>query len=293
MEVRVTNTADRPIEPAFNTVHGDLQTRNYWSIRSGPDTLRAGETATYRIRAQVPQFGPSFGTKTVLAVNDAGTQVQTKEVLPAVLPDDPPEVLNPEIRHWQRDTGDEYFTPYRWEASTSDRGPETASIVERNASAQLRVENATREEGPWAMAGIQQKVDFPETLHVEATPESVVEMPSEHPTHATGVELGEGNHRVWIVFADIEERQIVYRPGEYEYIMVYIPAAEGERVEATVDIADLYRQQDWDQPGTETRTIDGREYSYQETNLLAFAAAYPSYKNESVEVRIHEIRAVE
>ncbi|WP_049970784.1 hypothetical protein [Haladaptatus cibarius] len=291
MQVRVTNTGDQSISPVFNTLHGGLQTRNYWNIESGAETLDPGERSTYRISAQVPQFGPPFGSETVLSLNDIGTDVQKKKIVPPFSSDTAPKILNPQLQHWQINPGEDFFRPYRWGISTSDHGTEELTIENKNDSAHLRVDYAARKEGPWAMAGIQQRTDFPEKLHIEATPHTLVENPIKHPSHATGVEIGERNHRVWVVYADVDERQVVYRPGEYQYILVYVPATEGERVETTVDIANLYDQYGWSQPESETRHIDGREYDYQPVNTLAFAAAYPSYQNETVEVVFHEIRS--
>ena len=80
MRVEVTNTGTTEIEPAFNIVHSGLQTRNYWEIQSGPETLAPHQKAIYTIMAPVPQFGIPIGGTMVLSINEVGTEMQRKKV---------------------------------------------------------------------------------------------------------------------------------------------------------------------------------------------------------------------
>lgn len=291
MQVQVTNTGPEVLTPAFSMTHGGLATHNYWQVIDGPDRLHPEQTATYTIRAPVPQFGVPFGVEYVLGVNDRGTETRTKRTFDGETATSLPTILNPTFDHWQINPGESGFRPYRWSRATSEEGAREVTIEEQNGSAHLYVESQPREAGPWSMGGVQQQASFPETIHIEATPGTVLDEPTRHPPSAAGVEIGENNHRVWIVFADVSEKTVVYRPGKLSYILVFVPAQAGERVETTVDVDSLYDKYDWERPEKVNRTVDHESYTSRPVNILAFAADYPSNESRIVDVIFHEIRA--
>lgn len=293
LRVRVTNTGQDMIEPSFNTVHSQLQTRFYWRIAAGPDHLVPGQTATYTLRPPVATAAAPYNASVLLTINDRGGDHSTKVGPVRFNKTTPSPLLNPDLRYWQTDPGELSFHAYRWSDAESNQGDESTDLSYDTNSVRLTVSNVSRESGPWAMRGVIQHGSFPETVHIEATPQTVMPKPIEHPWRPTGVEIGHGNKRVWIIFANVSTHQVVYRGGELQYLMVYVPATAGERTEVAVNVEKLYDWYGWERPEPAVRTIDGQKYHSRPAHVLAFAAVYPNHPQGSASVEFHEIRAVE
>lgn len=286
--VEVENKEGTPIVPRFSTVHNQLQTRFYWDVVRGKEIVQPGERATFRIHAPTPAAGLPYGGDALLTVNDNGTDRAVRKRVRIEKTDIEP-VLNPDLAHPQRNPYKAHFEPFRWSATTSNHGAESTTIDATGGDVSLHTSHVTRTEGPWAMAGITQPIAFPQRLHVEATPKTVLDEPTKYPQKVTGVELGEGKHRVWLVFANVSDRRVLYRSGELSYIMVFVPATADEPVEATVNITRLYERYGWQLPQPRTRKVDGINYRTRTANLLAFSAVYPGNRGETAAVEFHTL----
>lgn len=290
LTVHVSNTGEKSITPRFTTLHEGHQTVSYWQIMTGTDLLQPGESATYRLRAPTAAAAVPYNSSAVVAVSDAGTdRRQTTTVRFDRRADI--AIQNPAFRYWEKEPDSRFFQPFRWHTATSTSGTETIEIEERVEGAAVSVSNVTRDEGPWAMVGLQQETRFPASITVNATPGTVVSEPSRHPPTATGIEIADGNKRVWIVFANIEDRERYYRAGETSYVFVYIPATAGKRTEATVDIGEVYERQGWRRPDPQRMTIDETTYRARTVNVLAFSAVYPDRSPQRAAIEFHSVSA--
>lgn len=293
LTVRVHNQEERAIQPEFQTVHGQLLTHFYWDRLSGPETLQPGESAVYRLRAPVATAAIPYETRAVLAVNDEGVDDQLRTVF-SLDRRAPPAILNPSLRHWLVRSGSGEY-PYRWATTETNRaGVETVVTSTANRSgARIAVRGVDRASGTWSMARLHQQSTFPATLHVEATPQTVVQnTPGQGPPpRAVGVGVRESDHRVWVVFADVENRTVVHQPGDPAYLFVYVPAEPGERTTATVDVRALYQRYEWDVPAREQWIVDGISYERRPARTFAFAAVYPGNGTQNASLVVHELSA--
>lgn len=290
LTVQVSNTGEQPLTPRFTALHDGHQTVSYWQILEGNELLQPGESATYRLRAPTAAAAVPYSSAAVVAVSDAGTE---RRQTTTVRFDRRAEIgiRNPEFRYWEKNPDSRFFQPFRWHTAMSTPGSETVEVEEDDGNAAISVADVTRDEGPWAMVGLQQESRFPASITVNATPGTVVSEPSPHPPAATGIEIADGDKRVWIVFADIEDRERYYRGGETSYVYVYIPATAGERTEATVDIVEIYERQGWRRPDPQRMTIDETTYRARTVNVLAFSAVYPATSPQRAAIEFHSVSA--
>lgn len=289
LTIRVHNQESRAIDPEFQTVHGQLMTHFYWNRIDGPETLQPGESAVYRLRAPVATAAIPYEARTMLAVNDEGVDDQLRTIF-TLDARKPPDILNPSFQHWLVQSGSGNY-PYRWSRVTTDRRGERTTIesAPNESGATLSVRGVDRESGPWSMARLYQQSAFPSTLHVEATPHTVVQNTTGEPPRATGVGVRESDHRVWVVFADVENRTVVHRQGDPSYLYVYVPAEPGERVSTTVDVRGLYEQHNWELPAKEQWVVDSVNYERRPVRTFGFAAVYPGHETQNASITIHEI----
>lgn len=281
------NNEDHPIEPAFNMVHEGLPTRFYWNVQHGTDRLLPGEQESFRISPPIPQASIPYDSSAMLSVNDSGTGVEKKWKI-STGEKEPPPVLNAELTDWVKDPGGPLH-PFRWVETFSPPAEETAVVEESEGGAEVSVEGTEQSEGPWAMAGLIQTIELPHVLRVRATPRATLPSAGRYPSAATGIELAESNHRMWIVFADVNERVVLYRGGELSYIMVFVPASLGGETSAKINPRKLYREYGWRLPGKSERVVDGNRYISRHCDLLAFAATYPGTDYEKMEAEFHYI----
>lgn len=275
----LTNRESAPIRPAFNVITTEHQTRFYYRIRSGPSRLGPGETGVYVVRAPAVAAAPPPGATVLVTANDAGTQRRVRAE--AVYRDSSsPPVTNPRFAYWSPAAGGAHERPVGWTRAASDHGTERVTVrAAGRRGATLRVDDVSARGGPWAMAGLQQQVPLPRSVRVSATPGTLA--PSEHrlPPAAVGVELADGDRRVWVVFADVPERTVVERhTRSHEYAIVNVPATAGQRSTATVNVTRVYRRMAW--PVGERRV-----------NLLAFVATYPSESQRPASATFHRVNA--
>lgn len=289
INLTVTNDEDHPIRPQFHILHSEHQTHAYWTRERGPEALPANQEATYVISPPDPEFAIPFGAKANIAMNDESTEREVRLPIRSIEPRPYTHTLNPRFDYWEWVQMEEYRVPYRWQRATESRDSDTVSVEETaDGSARLYSSAGEREEGPWALSGLLQNVPLPRTLSIEATPETVVPTHSSYPPNPNGVEIADRDHRIWIVFADVDERVTRTRDGELTYVIVFVPASPGERTSATVDISAIYEEQGWDVPPETSVQVDGTVYEQRRVSLLTFAATYPETDSES-EIIVHRL----
>ena len=284
--VEVTNHEERPIEPTFSIIHENHHTNAYWDIMSGPDRLAPGESGRYTIKTPAATLAVPYDTEFILGVNDRGTEIMTREGPQSFSGPAYTRALNPYLRWWSIQPGGEQKHPYLWHTTRSAEKSDTVSY-ERVGDDRVRVaaDGVSRESGPWAMGGLIQEVPFPETVTVTATPETVVDEPVKHPKAVSGVELGENNHRIWIVYGNVSQQTTVYRnSGDLMYALVYVPATPGEEVTTTIDVAQIYEERGWRSPSKRVINHNGETIQQRRMHVLAFAAVYPNQPDEQAEV---------
>lgn len=289
LTVAVENHGDRSIRPAFDVLHSELGTHNYWRVASGPPRLAPGERAAFEIVPRHPAFALPIGGRYVLGVGDRGSQLGTTVVRSVpVTPLD--GVRNPRFAHWRTPYGATTPAPADWRIAESDRGVERTLLANASGDPRLTVSGVERTGGPWAMVGLRQRVPFPETLTLTATPGTVLDAPTADPSRFAGLQLADGDRRVWIGFADVPERTVRTRTrGELSYAMVYLPADAGERVTRTVDVGALYERRGWERPPARSLSVDGVPYRGPHVGLLAFAAVYPDTPATAASLRLHAV----
>lgn len=275
--IRVSNSGSQAIEPLFHGLHSDHQTHSYWRIESGPDQLPPGASAEYTIQPETATFGIPDGAQATIRLSDGEQEPDaTLSVGSVNLTNRYENVLNPTFKWWNiHDLTSGNYEPFRWQQSVSNPGEALQTLDKTDNGFRAAVSRVSRDTGPWSMVGVLQQAPFQDYLRIEATPETVLNRPTIHPPHPNGVEIGEGRHRVWIVFANIDERTRAIRSGELTYVLEFIPAEPGQQVSVTVDLAEIYNQMGWKTPEPVTVNLDDIAYSIRPVNILAFAAVYP------------------
>lgn len=278
MTLQVTNRELSSIRPVFNVIHSAYHTRFYYHVRDGPAELSPGATANYTIEAPTVSAAPPREATLLVTANDAGTQqrVQSRPTVFTAARQLP--VTNPEFAYWSYRTDEPVRQPVGWDRTTADRGTERVHVDPAGrAGATLRVENVSPRPGPWAMAGLQQRIRLPRAVTVSATPHFVLSRAHASPPAAVGLEIADGDRRVWIVFANVSDRTRVERtPGDLGYAIVAVPARPGERTAATVNVSRVYERMGW-------------RHDPRSVNLLVFAAAYPDGHRPPVSATFHRV----
>lgn len=286
MNVTVTNKENKAISPKFHLQNEKAQSHAYWDITSGPNTLNPGETATYTISAPNSKLLLASGTTTVLGINDAGTELDYRRVLHhRETTIDDSELLNSKFRYWSPTLKGQLREPYNWISVNSKRSGDTtiARAHSDETGATLEVSNVSRTEGPWAMAGLKQSRMIPDSITLSATPERVMKGTPKYPPYASGIQISDGNKRVWIVYSDTNTRKHITRvSGDLKYHIVYLPADVGVQTTSTVNLTKIYNNHSWTSPA------DRRTNGQATVETLAFTATYPNGPANNT-IHIHSI----
>jgi len=295
LTVTLTNTGETPVNPKFKVIHSTHQTRTYWDIVDGPETLSSGEQATYQVRAPNTQATIPYNAEATLSVNDNGTQEQV--VYGPFSPTEPAglsrPIFNPDFEYWLLESSGTPV-PFRWSYQTTVNEAVADINQPDKDTVQLSVSNDTRppEGGPWTISSVVQSVSVPDQITITASTSAPAKAAVKYPSRAAGIELAEGNHRIWLVLADISSKTTVTRKsGNLSYAIVYVPAEPNEEVTATVDVDEIYAKQGWTYPEREEVRIDGVTYYTRSSLLRGFVALYPSADVSNASVTIDRIKA--
>ena len=289
--VTLTNHESAPIEPEVSIIHGGHTTHAFWNVTDGPAVLQPGETTKLTISATITQFAIPYGTPVVFGIVDTKTErVQKLDPIQRPAPKTR-GIWNPSFAYWEQSgIGNTQKSPAQWAIATSDPGDELVNVTRVNSGVQSRVSNVTRTEGPWAMSGVTQTTPLPETIHIEATPESIIENPVQYPPAATGIEIADRNRRVWVVFANVSTQTVVYRQsGDLSYALVYVPAEAGKRLTTSVNVSSLYDEAGWERPDASHKRFGNTDYTVPWAQVLLFAADYPGEPNNNMSVTFHNV----
>lgn len=296
LTVTLTNTAKTPINPKFRIIHSAHQTRTYWTIIDGPETIASGEQATYRVRAPNTQATIPYNAKATVSINDNATQ---KQVVYGPFSLSLPSgysrpIFNSDFEYWSQ-TSDRNFAPFRWSYQKAVNNGSEADISRVNQdTVQISVSNDTRPTrgGSWSMSSVVQSVSVPHKITMTAKTSAPTPSAEKYPSQAAGLELADRNHRIWIVLADVQSKTTVTRKsGDLQYVIVYVPADSNEEVTTTVDIDKIYAEQGWTYPKTKKVRIDGATYQTRPSTLRGFVALYPSANISNTSMTIDYIKA--
>lgn len=294
--VNLTNTAETPVSPKFKIIHSAHQTRTYWNIIDGPETLASGEQATYRVRAPHTQAMIPYNMKATLSINNNATQEQV--VYGPFSPSNPAgysqPIFNSDFEYWNLKSSNT-SVPFRWSYQKAVNNGSEADISRVNQdTVQISVSNDTRPTrgGSWSMSSVVQSVSVPHKITMTAKTSAPTPSAEKYPSQAAGLELADRNHRIWIVLADVQSKTTVTRKsGDLQYVIVYVPADSNEEVTTTVDIDKIYAEQGWTYPKTKKVRIDGATYQTRPSTLRGFVALYPSANISNTSMTIDYIKA--
>lgn len=294
LDLRLTNEDALPFRPVFDVVREGQSTRFAWKVVSGPAVLGAGESATYRIRAPAAvaalRYGQEFGV--TVKDRDSSRVVKSAPLILERLAAEPVRIANPRFTAWESPSREVGLRPFGWRATTNGE-PGEETVVRRIAEGvRLEAGNVHRTaSGPWCMAGLGQEIAHPPRLAIELTAASVLPRPDVTPAVVTGLEIADGDRRVWIVPTAVATQETRVRPGSLDYVFVFVPAEPGKRIRTIVDVAAVYRSQGWPIP----ETVTGSDKRFASVHLLLFAAVYPGPRASGghAEIVFHSVEALD
>jgi hypothetical protein len=235
LTVDVTNAGDHALTPRFS-IQSRSTTWNplLWNIDDGPRALAPGQSATYQLSA-TSEERTFFGHESAqLVVTDAGADYSLRGVLtleadrsflwPAAIP-------NPSFRFW-----DKYLNePLLWSLLSG-----SAAMIEKDGRDALAL-NGLR-------ATLECRVVFPEE------PFSLW-LYSENSTAAYGLEVDDGQHRLWLLFGS----QAYAGPVDDGVMVVNQIIPSGEWTRQTIDLPAVYAQAGLQLPPLQHTTHRGLE----------------------------------
>ncbi|MHB8377030.1 MAG: hypothetical protein ACYDEB_08755 [Dehalococcoidia bacterium] len=251
--VALRNHAGHDVTPRFSVSW--LPYPYYWHIVSGPDVLRSGQSATYKIVAPDSTSSPPDGVRFRIKVN-AAESITYAISAPIAKPKRDLPIVNPGLQMWtQRDLATLLYFPAGWNIyqhhGSGDRttiGPGTVDGVE--ATRFHVVQDGLPDPGLWSDTGLMQTVPFPDQPFdvrvFSRTPYEAIS--GGWLLSAFGIEIRDGQRwPIWILFEHTGNGDREYDLPNGFHVRVYdVPA--GEWTTRTVDLAALYRQLHRSQP---------------------------------------------
>lgn len=218
MIVDVTNTSDRTLTPRFSIQsRGAAWNPLLWHIDDGPRALAPGQSATYQLSA-TSEERTFFGHETAqLVVADAGADYALRGVL--TLEADrsflwPTAIPNPGFRFWDKSLNE----PLLWKLLSG-----SAAMIEKDGREALALSGRR--------AALDCRVVFPEKPFD-------IWLYSENSTAAYGLEVDDGQHKLWLLFGP----QPYTSPVDDGVIVVNQLIPSGEWTRETIDLPAVYIQ---------------------------------------------------
>jgi hypothetical protein len=271
MDVLVHNTTDATLRPRFAVQRASWQPYP-WDIVSGPPTLASGQSERYRIRTDIPHRALPLAEGGQLVVTEATGNYRVRGTL-KIAPDDsildPGAVFNPRYLVFS----DGALLPWGWTLQRATDQPPGIAYT-RTADGSRAIElgfRANPGHGEWEGVGIAQGVLFPDAdIRIWVKPPEAVPDVEAALTTAYGLELHDGQRRLWVLFGPGSPSEGYLAPNHY-YIHRSLPA--GTWSEQRVDAASIYARLDWPLPPPK-RTVRGNvELVTRGTSLTLFVAA--------------------
>lgn len=274
-EVRVTNSSRGVVRPRFALQHDPARQALPWTILSGPESLRPGESGRYVITARdLPSRGFPAGRAAQLVVSDADGDYSLRavETIGNPIPprpdaNDPDRIANPDYRYWSAVTG----TPQGWSLSAPESNSLSLSLKTVGGRKALSLEIGrlpdpleTLESEP---TRLWQMVVFPRMFSLWVYPTAAV---SETLDEQYGLEIDDGTRRLRILFGAAQSSHSLLRPDD---ALVYVSAPLNRWSRQTIDLARLYAEFNWPLPRYSPRDWNGVPYPARQLRLSLIGAS--------------------
>ncbi|AEF97135.1 hypothetical protein [Methanotorris igneus] len=292
LTIRLKNLESFTINPIFFINNG--VDKKSWDIVTGPKSLKSGEEAIYVLRAPDADVAIEANKSFYIEVRDLSTGFSSFSQHYKLSSLRFPGIQNPSFYYWTYDPTKNIHKPFAWDATwwKIEKG-EVAVLEKKENAVYLAVSNLTRKSGSWLMSGVQQAVDFPKKLRIVVKPMFSTPI-SKYPPYAAGIELADGNKRVWIVFTnETDEPILLKRYGELTYALYFVPTKIGKWNNITVNVESIYKEMGWNLPPKILVKREGNLLKIREVNLLAFVACYPGSECKKFEVYYKLIKCEE
>lgn len=266
LQVTVTNTGDTDLAPRFAVQRDPGVQALPWVIDSGPERLQPGRSGAYAIHAGVPirAFLVKMGGQIV--VTDAGGDYWQRAV--QTIPPDksfayPDAIVNPEFKFWPAGGN----APEAWALQTTLGDSATAGLglVEGQSGLTVQLDKESTG-GDLAIARLAQTIPFLEEFAVWVYPTAPATDPRQR---AYGLELDDGEHKLWVLFGDSGDQGELGKDWSY----IYLPAPLNTWSRHVIRPRKLYDSLGWQVPSFSLRRRNGLEYLARQTQLSLLVAS--------------------
>ena len=236
--ITIRNTGSYPIIPRFSIYRNFLSYNpTPWRILEGPEILRPGTSATYRIHTEYPEWFVKNGDIITIIVNDA-RNANIIKISPQIRINvmESNSVKNGFFRYWLTDTKLGLKVPYKWQLilkkSLNDNFLISIADIEAKSGLMMQVYQDGRKENglefgksvveeEWAHVGVIQKVPLFTTLNFYIFPT----FNSTRGLIESGIRISDGAFRhLLILFSeDVSAKQYrysLYNTGVQEIVLV-------------------------------------------------------------------------
>lgn len=266
LRIGVTNVADTALVPRF-AVQRDPGVQPFpWVIDSGPEELPPGQSAEYVISARILARAFPVDVGAQIVVRDAGGDYW-KRVVQTIPPDSsfagPDLIANPGFSYWPSGGN----APAAWSLQAAAGGSGAAELDSVGGRTALTLQ-LTRDpdDDNLATVRLEQVITFPPEFAIWAYPT----VPSSDPLQqAYGVELDDGEHRLWILFGDSDGRGSLGENSGYVYMSSPLKVWSRHVIRP----AELYDLFGWQLPSFSLRHRNGLAYRARQTQLSLLIAS--------------------
>jgi uncharacterized membrane protein len=238
MTVDVINKSDRVIAPRFAVQHANTTLNPIaWSIQSGAAILRPGQSDTYEITANGEANTFIVHDTAQLVVTDAGGDYSLRAVASTGLDQSylwPDAITNPRFSFWADGK------PIFWQARSQPIDSGSLSMIHRDGQDAVILKLDAREQGLNYIA-LENRIVFPsKPFGIWIYSDSI---PPNSPARAYGIEIDDGQHRLWILFGP---KAYSGPTSAHHVINRLVP--ENRWVYQEVDLAAAYAEAGWQLP---------------------------------------------
>jgi len=250
LTVSVGNHSDRLFRPRFAVQQGDIGPVP-WNIQYGPKVLRPGEGAWFVISTYGHSFSIADGAQ--LVITDAGADYALRAV--ADIAGDPtfasPDlIINPSFAIWLPYA--QAPVAWSWQRSKGDiTSVQIESVEGRGVLVLTAIHGSAR---------LSQTITFPDSFSIQVRPTIGGSDPR---AFAYGLELDDGQHKLWVLFGDGDAHGTL----EPDFGYVYQRAPLNQWSKQEVKPAELYALFGWKRPPYTVRDSQGLEFSASQVKL--------------------------
>ena len=245
MEIEITNTSDRLLNPRFAVQKGSSQPFP-WNIVTGPISLEPGQHGKYLIRTDLPHRMFSLIEGAQVVVTDASGDYRLRGTL-KIQRD--LSLLNPDAifnSNYYRGP-EENAIPWGWGINTSGGQAVPIKILlaaEEIHAVELRMPPTVKQE-PWEYVGLGQWIPFPlGDVQAWVKPPSSGGVQLWGPSLAYGLEFDDGLHRLWVLFGTGSGEGWL---GD-NHFFTHRPAPDEVWSQQRINLKEIYDQIGWNLP---------------------------------------------